>query len=190
MKYKFFKSLIVVFGMFLLASCATTMPRELVGNYVNITPRQVSVTHQSGLWVRWGGKIIQTVPERNKTCIYILGKPLDGDNARPHKDAPSIGRFIACHAGFYDPDIYARGRELTVTGLLHGTVIHRINQFYYSYPYVTIKYMHLWKRVTFYHRYYTNSFFWRFEYNPWFGTGFYGNSMYGGDFYNYSDDDN
>ncbi|EQD59053.1 Outer membrane lipoprotein Slp, partial [mine drainage metagenome] len=97
-------------------------------------------------------------------------------------------RFVACHPGFYDPEVYAKGRELTVTGTLQGTVVRRVGQYDYPYPRVVADAIHLWPIRVAYRGYYgyNSSFyspFWGLGYSPWWGDGFYGGGFYGGGFY-------
>ena len=187
MSYQVLKPLAVTLAVLGLASCAT-VPRELAGHYAAITPQQASAGAVAGTQVRWGGKIIETDPGRGETCIYVLGKPLNSSDARPRISADSIGRFVACHPGFYDPEVYAKGRELTVTGTLQGTVVRRVGQYDYPYPRVVADAIHLWPVRVAYRGYYgyNSSFyspFWGPGYSPWWGDGFYGGGFYGGDFY-------
>ena len=93
--------------------------------------------------VRWGGEIIQTEPRQQQTCFFVLAEPLDSQ-ARPKRDEASLGRFVACKQGFYDPEVFAKGREITVTGTLDGTVQHKIGQFDYTYPKVEVNNVYLW----------------------------------------------
>src|SRR6185437_7046096 len=57
-----------------------------------------------------------------------------------------LGRFVACKQGFYDPEVFAKGREITVTGSLDGTVQHKIGEYDYTYPRVAANTIYLWPK--------------------------------------------
>ena len=160
--------LAIALGTVLLASCAT-VPKELAGTYAEITPQQASSGNVSGSSVRWGGQIIQTEPGPHDTCIYVLGKPLASDDARPEMSRDSTGRFVACKEGFYDPEVYAKGREVTVTGVLQGVVTHKVGDYEYPYPRVNAAAIHLWPIPVVYNRAYNawNDPFWGPGWGAW-----------------------
>ena len=168
MTTRMLKPLALALGTVLLASCAT-VPKELAGSYADITPQQASNGGVSGTAVRWGGDIIQTEPGRNDTCFYVLGKPLASNDARPRSSSDSIGRFVACKRGFYDPEVYAKGREITVTGMLQGVITRKIGDYEYPYPRVEANAVHLWSLPVMYNRGYYNS--WN---DPFWGPGWGG----------------
>ncbi len=127
----------------LLSGCATAPP-ALQGNFPAHTPQQTLTQPAPGSTVRWGGEIIETRPGKDETCFEILARPLDA-MARPMLgDTAQQGRFIGCARGFYDPEEYAKGRELTVTGRLQSPVQGKIGEYDYRYPRVQIDTLHLW----------------------------------------------
>lgn len=169
MKIRPIKPLAIALGTVLLASCAT-VPKDLVGQYAEITPQQASNGGVSGTQVRWGGVIIETDPGHDNTCFYVLGKPLDSGDARPQGVRDSTGRFVACKQGFYDPEVYAKGREITVTGMLQGVVTRKVGDYEYPYPRVEASVVHLWPVRPVYERgYYRNT--WN---DPFWGPGWWG----------------
>jgi outer membrane lipoprotein len=118
--------------------------------------------------VRWGGEIIKTEPGPQQTCFYLLSRPLD-DQARPKAGVEGVtqGRFVACRNGFYDPEVFTRGRELTVTGTLHGIVSQKVGDFDYAYPRVEADVVYLWPKRVAPRPYYGPGF-----YDPFWGPGF------------------
>jgi outer membrane lipoprotein len=159
-----------------LASCAS-VPTPLQGQFAPVTPRDVATTGATGEAVRWGGEIIKVEPKANQTCFEILARELDA-SARPVKRDPSGGRFIACRNGFYDPEDFARGRELSVTGHLDGVEQRKVGEFDYTYPRVAADTIYLWPKRTMYANYP--------YYDPWFrdpfwwGAGPYWGPYWGG----------
>lgn len=162
------KPLAIALGTLLVASCAT-VPKDLTGQYAEITPQQASNGNVSGTQVRWGGVIIETEPGPQNTCFYVLGKPLDSSDARPQAARDSTGRFVACKHGFYDPEVYVKGREVTVTGTLQGVVTRKVGDYEYPYPRVDASVVHLWAVRPVYTRGYSNA--WN---DPFWGPGWWG----------------
>ncbi len=162
------KPLAMALGTVLLASCAT-VPKNLAGSYAEITPQQASNGNVSGTSVRWGGQIIQTEPGHQDTCFYVLGKPLASGDARPEMSRDSTGRFVACKQGFYDPEVYAKGRDITVVGVLQGVVTRKVGDFEYPYPRVAANAVHLWPVPVVYRRGYYGG--WN---DPFWGPGWWG----------------
>src|SRR5690348_1448830 len=117
-----YRPLTLAAALALLAGCAT-IPKPLEGNYSTVSTSSAQQGGAGGTRVRWGGEIIKTEPGPQQTCFYLLSRPLDSQ-ARPKvgNTGENQGRFVACRDGFYDPEVFVRGREVTVTGTLHGTV--------------------------------------------------------------------
>lgn len=136
------KLLLPVAACLALGACAT-VPQPLAGEFTPVTLHQAASAN--GSQVRWGGEIIETVPGSDHTCIYALSRPLDA-SARPESDQDSMGRFVACHAGFYDPAIFTKGRDITVVGSLDGTLTRKVGEYDYPYPRVAADTIYLWPR--------------------------------------------
>lgn len=169
------KSIFLIPAIAALVACATT-PVPLKGEFSTITPATSIAGGQSGEQVRWGGEIIRVTPDSAETCFEILSRELDA-SARPQKRDNSDGRFIACRAGFYDPEVFTKGRELTVTGRLNGTAIGKVGQFDYTYPKLAADTIYLWpKRPLIIEQRNTWPYdpFWGPRYGPWWGGGFWG----------------
>ena len=65
----------------LLAACAT-QPRPLQGEFAEITPRDAVQRESTGTMVRWGGRIVRTEPQSNRTCFEMISTKL-GSYGRP-----------------------------------------------------------------------------------------------------------
>ena len=127
-----------------LGGCAT-IPQPLTGNYAPVTLEAARSGSAGAAPVRWGGQIVETQPREQQTCFFVLASPLDSQ-ARPQSGEEGLGRFVACKQGFYDPEVFAKGREITVTGTLDGTVQHKIGEFDYTYPRVAANNVYLWPK--------------------------------------------
>lgn len=152
--------LLTAAGALALGGCAT-IPQPLEGNFppVSLTAARSGTAITTP--VRWGGEIIETQPREQQTCFFVLAEPLDSQ-ARPQPEDNSLGRFVACKDGFYDPEVFQKGREITVTGTLAGTAQHKIGSFDYTYPKVEANNVYLWpKRPLYVERPY--------RYSPWAG---------------------
>ncbi len=161
-----YKTMLLAAACLGLAACAS-VPKPLTGEFSQVTLQNAS--QADGSRVRWGGEIIETVPGSDHTCIYALSRPLDRQ-ARPQAGKDSMGRFVACRRGFYDPEIFAKGREITVTGSLDGSLTRKVGQYDYAYPRINADTVYLWPRPKPISPYaYRDSIF----YDPFWGPGFH-----------------
>ena len=125
-----------------LAGCATA-PRPLQGQFSSLAPAQVAGQAATGELVRWGGHIVSVEPRSDHSCFEIVAVPLNS-NGRPRSIDRSDGRFIACRQGFYDPDVFRAGRDVTVSGHVDGFETHKVGQYDYHYPRVQADVVYLW----------------------------------------------
>lgn len=132
--------------IFLLMGCATT---QFVppGPYAALTPQLVSARNLTGSRVRWGGVLVATRPEASQTCFEVLALPLNSDGEPRLERTLSEGRFIACSQGFFDPALYAQGREITLAGDIVKIETHRIGGYEYRFPVLKSGPPHLWPRI-------------------------------------------
>lgn len=122
----------------LVAGCATA-PKPLQGEFSAAAPQDAA----AGDRVRWGGDIIAVEPGADRTCFEILGRALT-EQARPRDDDTTIGRFLACREGFYDPALFAEDREITVIGDVADFETRPIGEYAYRYPRVDAEVIFLW----------------------------------------------
>ncbi len=130
-------------GFLFLAGCAS-IPPELTGNhFAAITPHDAQ--HSVGSRVRWGGTIAEVSLTRTQTCFEVVSHPLDASK-RPEADDRTEGRFIACAPGFYDPAVYAAGREVTFVGMLEAPSLGKVGQYEYLFPHLAASSVYLWPK--------------------------------------------
>jgi outer membrane lipoprotein len=158
-----------------LGACAT-VPAPLQGQFPPTTPRDATAGTLAGP-VRWGGEIINVEPRADQTCFEILARALDSA-ARPVSRDPSDGRFIACRNGFYDPEEFKKGRDITIVGQLNGTEKGKVGDFDYTYPRVAADTIYLWPERPLYvtQPYYD-------PWGPWWGYGPYWGGPYWGPYW-------
>lgn len=148
MKRMSFLRPLAVTGLAIALGACATAPKPLQGQFPGVTPRDAVVGVQTGAQVRWGGRIVETKPGANNTCFEMISAPLSA-TGRPQSDTPDAtdGRFIACRAGFYDPAIFSKGREVTFVGRVSGTETTRIGEYDYRLPKVDADVVYLWPKV-------------------------------------------
>jgi outer membrane lipoprotein len=164
--------IVAIGGLVVLAmSGCATVPAPIAGNdFVQLTPQQATAQNSTNARVRWGGEIIKVEPKADSTCFEVLSRELYSD-ARPSRHDASEGRFIACTKGFYDPALYAKGRDLTVTGKVSGAEQHQVGEYNYTYAHVDADGVYLWAKRVYPAGYYDP--WW-----PYYGDPFWG--PYGG----------
>lgn len=137
---------LILSSIILILSACTTVPEQIQGEYASITPAR-SGQNLVGQDVRWGGIILQTNVESDHTCFEILSRELD-KYLRPELEDQSTGRYMACNEGFYDPAVFARGREVTLTGTISEMLVRPLDEYEYHYPVVDIDNLVLWETRT------------------------------------------
>lgn len=125
-----------------LAGCATP-PAALRGDFAPLTPAEAARGVTADAPVRWGGIVAEVRPSQDRTCFVVVAMPLD-DGARPVRIDGSNGRFLACAQGFFDPEVYAPDRLLTVVGWLAGTSPEKVGDYAYEAPVVDASTVFLW----------------------------------------------
>ncbi len=159
----------------LLGGCATA-PTPLAGEFATLTPAESAASARSGDRVRWGGEIIKVEPRADSTCFEVLSRDLDA-SARPLRRDHSGGRFIACRAGFYDPEVFVRGRDITVVGSVTGSEKGRVGEFDYTYARVAADAVYLWPKrplVVEQRNHWGPDPFWGPGFGPYWGGGYWG----------------
>jgi outer membrane lipoprotein len=165
------KRRIKLFGMLALlalpGACVRPPVQLDVGPLPETTLEQARNEAYVGRRVRWGGELVATKPGKDETCFEIVQRPLDSE-ARPRQTDESLGRFLACAPGFYDPAIYAPGREVSVLGSVREPVADTIGEYEYSYARVAAEEIHLWPKRTGRSRAYYAYDPWPYYYGPYY----------------------
>jgi outer membrane lipoprotein len=129
----------------MLAGCQT-LPEEVrtpVGPALEQV-RENPAAH-AGQTVRWGGTVAQVENRQSQTWLHVVGRALDS-YGRPFESDHSPGRFIARATGFLDPEIYARGREVTIRGRFAEVITSQVGEFPYPMPVMDAETVFLWER--------------------------------------------
>lgn len=133
-------------AVLLLPACAT-LPQPLQAEVTPITPAQAREVERTGMPVRWGGRIVKTEPLADRTCFEMIGSALDSDGRPSDMTDDGSGRFIACKAGFYDPAIFLKNREVTFVGRIEGYESRKIGLYDYRQPRVAADVIYLWTQA-------------------------------------------
>lgn len=133
--------IILVLVTALLAGCSS-IPEPLKGTYPLLPPDQTTA-RDIGRDVRWGGVILDALPDPDRTCFEVLSRELDR-SMRPRNEDLTQGRFIACRDGFLDPEVFAKGREITLTGSVAALDRRKVGEFDYQYPVLAARFITMW----------------------------------------------
>ncbi len=132
----------------LLTACATTnQPTEIATN-VKDAPTVADVLADGaaayqGERVRWGGTIASVKNKQDETWIEVVAHDLS-TGGRPKRTDQTDGRFIIKTREFVEPEIYQKGREVTVAGKVEGSEPSHIGARAYDFPVVVSEKMYLW----------------------------------------------
>ncbi len=155
--------LLAIFSGLAMSAC-TTIPEQLKGDYAPLEPQDAAAKDLQTS-VRWGGIILETRPEAEHTCFEILARQLE-KSMRPAVTDQASGRFIACRPGFYDPEVFEKDREVTLTGEIIYLDSRKVGEYDYNYPVVDIEFISLWpkRRIRRNYNYWGpyDSYYWRY----------------------------
>ena len=155
---------IAILALVLATSGCETVPQPLQGNFSALNPGTATAQDATGTPVRWGGTIaaVETLPDQ--TCFQLVAQPLN-EQSRPVGSDHADGRFIACRQGFYEPQVFAQGRSLTVTGHVVGYETRKVGEYDYRQPRVAADVIYLWPRQQ--DVVVVNDFYPFYPYEPW-----------------------
>lgn len=165
------KQLIIILMLLLLGGCASTVP-SVISSPPSDNPTITQVREDIEAFIdtpiRWGGTIAEVQNLKSETLIEIVARNL-WSSGRPQSGDQSEGRFQARIDGFLDPEIYEKGRALTVAGTIEGEHPGQIGEHPYRYPLVNVTTYYLWDPLPASRPIYYDPWF----YDPWWPTPFY-----------------
>jgi outer membrane lipoprotein len=153
-----------------ITGCAPALSRQIRDQAKPPIPfpeLQKSVTEYEGRVVIYGGYILDTANNPNGTVLTILQAPLDSSNEPVSRDL-SEGRFLVLSKRFLDPEIYCKGRKITVGGKVTGALSKTLGNRVYDYPEIEALELHLWPKEDRYARPY-----YPYYYDPWYYPPYY-----------------
>jgi outer membrane lipoprotein len=113
-----------------------------------------------GRTVVLGGYLLETQNRTSATVLTVLQAPL-GLRDEPGSRDDSRGRFQVVWSGFLDPEIYKKGRRVTVAGIVMGKHMGPAGDTRIAYLQLEGIEIHLWKPYQ--EVYYTPAY-----YDPWY----------------------
>jgi outer membrane lipoprotein len=160
--------LLLFLALAALTSCASIPSREFqqeVGPPIAFQELLENGEAYKGRKVILGGHILETKNEPQAALISVLQAPLDSRNMPKAQDL-SEGRFLVRVQEFMDPEIYSKGRKLTVGGTVSEVLEQPLGNRLYKYPVIEAVEFHLWPKERRYVRPYEPiyPYFW---YHPW-----------------------
>lgn len=126
-----------------------------------------------GQTVILGGHVIEVRNQARQTLIVVLQAPL-GSGQEPLPPDRSEGRFMLQHEGFLDPEVFAKGRTVTVAGRVTGVTRETIDKEPYDYLTLAAREIYLWERYEDLYPYRYRSPF----YDPWYDRRFWRRHRY------------
>jgi outer membrane lipoprotein len=91
-----------------------------------------------------GGRIIRSHSSSVETLLEVLQQPLDW-RYEPEDSDVSYGRFMVRFEDYRDPEIYKKGRRITVAGKIAGGKVMLLDKLKYTYPVIIPAEIHLWR---------------------------------------------
>ncbi len=172
--------LIFLIALLTLTGCATypisREIREAANKDLSFYMVKSEPENYTGETVIWGGHIIETIITDTGSELIILQTPLE-TTQRPQQPGLSMGRFIGKTKNFLDPEIYSKGKRVTVAGVLANPETRPLSNTKYEYPVIDIKELYLWPREILYDPIHP------WDYGPyWWDPGWYGRVGYYGQF--------
>ena len=137
----------LIFLLLISAGCTPFISKDLRREISrDITFKQVIKDPEAyiGKTVLISGIIIGSKNTKEGTLIEILQKSADMEG-RPKDVDNSDGRFLALYDGYLDTAIYTQGREAAVAGEIKGKRVLPLGEIDYTYPFISIKEIHLFK---------------------------------------------
>lgn len=168
-KISFYYLLSSVLFLLIVVSCAPVLRKDLM----QAGTREFSLDQLRGNPIQYQGKLYilggLIVSAKNTErgslieAVYIPVNSLGYLKGREYAD----GRFLALFpgsAGYLDPEIYRKGREITVAGEFTGVQRGKLDQADYIYPVFGIKQIYLWPEER---RYYMGGPYYGYPYGPY-----------------------
>jgi outer membrane lipoprotein len=139
--------LFLVASVVFLSGCAHVISRDVlkeVDKDISFAQLRKGPQDYQGKVVLLGGVIVKTVNRKEGTLLEVYQTGIDR-RGKPIKLDASCGRFLAYYEGFLDSEIYRKGREVTIAGIVEGEEVLRLGEIDYRYPYLVVKEIHLWE---------------------------------------------
>jgi len=138
--------LIYAFLLGAMSGCASNLPQEIttpIENSPQISEVLQEIEAHKGELVRWGGSIASIENKKDETWVGVVSRELSR-NGRPKSGDETAGRFLAKVSEFLDPEIFKKGRLVTIYGELAGVKDGKIGEQPYTFPVVNSIKAYMW----------------------------------------------
>ncbi|KIH75718.1 hypothetical protein GFER_15020 [Geoalkalibacter ferrihydriticus DSM 17813] len=132
----------------LAAGCTHVLPpsaRQDVDPYLDLAAVKEAPHEYEGRTLLLGGLIVDHEVTREGSRLEVLSYTLDrwGRPLRADEDA---GRFLTKTERILDPALYEKGRQVTLTAVVSGTMSLPLGETEYRYPLLRLSAIYLWPR--------------------------------------------
>jgi outer membrane lipoprotein len=130
-----------------LAAVISQQLRDEAGIPVLFEDLLASPREYTGRVVVLGGYILEMQIEPNARVLTIIQAPLDW-RERPKSRDLSQGRFFVTTSKFLDPEVYVKGRRITVGGSVAGARRQSVDGVRFLFPVIEAQELYLWPKKT------------------------------------------
>lgn len=163
--YKFVLPLLLLLSCGSLTGCTPTFSKQLrqrASPPISFQELLEKGEAQEGELVVLGGYILKALNEPEGSLLTMLHAPLDSGD-KPKSQDLSEGRFLVRTKRFLDPEIYSKGRKVSVVGKVSGVQPQPLGNRLYQYPIIEAEELHLWPKEKRYMRRYHDHW-----HHPWY----------------------
>ena len=133
-----------------VTGCAPPFSKETlatVDRNISFEELRKKAEQYTGKRVLVGGVIAHTKNTDEGTFIEVVQKSVTR-RGRPRDTDVTKGRFLIISKEFLVPELFRKGRLLTVVGDVAGMKVLPLDQIDYRYPLIMSKELHLWETAT------------------------------------------
>jgi outer membrane lipoprotein len=120
--------------------------RSLVDPTITFSRLRAAPDSFVGKYVMLGGVVAGVRNEKDGSRLEVVQTPLESDDLPEEASHASGGRFLAVTSAFLDPLVYKTGRRVTLVGQVQGKQTLPIEQTEYTYPVLSLREIHVWKK--------------------------------------------
>jgi outer membrane lipoprotein len=142
-------TLLILSTLLFLSGCAHVMSEEarsLVDPAITFSRLRSEPESLVGKYVMLGGIIAGVRNEKDGSQLEVVQSPMGSDELPEEASHASGGRFLAVTSGFLDPLVYKTGRRITLVGQVRGKQNQPLEKIDYTYPVISIREIHVWKK--------------------------------------------
>jgi outer membrane lipoprotein len=134
----------------LLSGCATYPEVVKVPEGTNLVAfatvsESNSNSNNLGQQARWSGVIASVTNLTNQTRLEVLYYPSES-NGRPKVNGEPQGRYRVYVDKFLEPEVYKKGKAITVLGNIKSSEMAKIGEYEYEYPTLEKSTLYLWPK--------------------------------------------